>query len=105
MWEINYEAVDTKGLLLQVFNLSTDEPDQQVGLFGPVERTLNLLIGLELAQGIDGPQCGGNPTDQCELQDQADDTGNGTADGEEGHERQEDGEKQAHDRKRPVKGS
>lgn len=48
-------------------------------------------VGMELAQCVDRPQRGRNPADQGDLQQQADDAGDGAADGEEHRERQEDG--------------
>ena len=47
-------------------------------------RSTDLLVGLVLAQGVDGPDGGGEPADQRDLQDKADDSGDWAADGEEG---------------------
>ncbi|SRR5260370_39148708 len=54
---------------------------------------MDLLVGLVLAKRVDGPDGGGQPTDESDLQDEADDSGEGPADGEEG----QPGEKECDD--------
>lgn len=60
------------------------------------QRLLDLLVGLVLAQRVHGPDRGGNPADQRDLEDQAEDAGEGAADGEELEPGEQEGEEQAH---------
>lgn len=63
-----------------------------------LERLLDLLVRLVLAQRIHRPDGGRQPADQRELQDQADDPRERAANGEESQEGQEDGQDQAQGR-------
>src|SRR5690606_33448201 len=56
-----------------------------------------LLVGLVLAQRIDGPDCRRPAADQGDLQDKADDAGDRAPDGEEHHEGQNDREDEPHE--------
>jgi hypothetical protein len=53
---------------------------------GPVD----LLIGLVLAESVDGPDGGGDPAEDGDLQDQANNSGEGAAYGEEGQPGEEE---------------
>ena len=61
-----------------------------------IKGTANLLVGLILAERVDGPDGGRNPADECDLQNQADDAGKGSANGEELKPGNEDGKDQSH---------
>lgn len=47
----------------------------------------DFFIGIVLAQGVDCPDGGRNPANQCNLQDEADDACNRATDGKEGQPR------------------
>ena len=55
----------------------------------PTECIFYFLIGLVLAQRIDGPDCRRNPTDDRQLQKQADNAGKWATDGKELKPRQQ----------------
>jgi len=61
-----------------------------------VQRVAYFLVGFVLAQGVYRPDGGRQPADKCELQYQADDAGDGAADGEELQPRQQQSDEQAH---------
>lgn len=56
------------------------------------QRFLNLLVGLVLAQRIHGPDGSRHPADQRELENEADDAGDGAADGKEHQAGQDQGD-------------
>ncbi|NVM80168.1 hypothetical protein FHW83_006013 [Duganella sp. SG902] len=56
-------------------------------LISPAKRALNFLISLELAQGIYGPNSRWQPANQSDLQNEADNSSDGTANGEESQPR------------------
>src|SRR5688572_8328008 len=58
---------------------------------------LDLAIGLVLAERIHRPDCRGEPSDERDLQDEADNAGDRPSDREERKKRQKDGEKEAHE--------
>lgn len=60
------------------------------------QRLRDLPVGLVLAEGIDRPDGGGNPSDDCDLEDQTQQAGKWPADGEELKPGQKYGEQQAH---------
>lgn len=57
---------------------------------------LDLFVRVVLAERIDRPEGGGNPAQDGDLQQQADDARHGAADGEEDREGKEDGQQKAH---------
>lgn len=61
-----------------------------------VKGVVNLLVGFVLAERVDGPDRRRNPADERDLKHQADDAGEGSADGEELKPGDEDGQQQAH---------
>ena len=58
--------------------------------------SFDFLVGGVLTQSVHGPDRGGDPADQCELQNQADDAGNRTANREKLEPRNNQGEQKAH---------
>ena len=56
----------------------------------------DFLIGLELAERIDRPNGCGQPANQGELQDQAENAGERAANGEEGEPGEEEGDEESH---------
>ena len=52
-----------------------------------LEGAFYLAVGLVLAEGIDGPDRGGNPADQCHLQQETEEASHRAADGEKGEPR------------------
>ena len=60
------------------------------------EGAADLLVGLVLAEGVDGPDGGGDPADHGDLEDEADNAGEWASDGEEGEPGQEEGDEQSH---------
>lgn len=55
------------------------------------QRLLDFLVGFVLTQGIHRPDCRWDPADQRELENQAEDTRERFADGEEGKPRKKKG--------------
>jgi len=55
------------------------------------QSTLDLLIGLELTQGVHGPNGRRNPPQDRDLQNQANDSSNRSPDGEEGEPGKDEG--------------
>ena len=86
-WLVVFSASQTLNFL--------QKPRFQVALF-ILQGTADFLIGFVLAQGVYRPDGGRQPADKCELQYQADDAGNGAADGEELQPGQQQGDEQAH---------
>ena len=58
--------------------------------------SLDLLVSLELAQRVCRPDRCGDPSDERDLKEQAEQTGEGAADREKVQPGQEDGENKAH---------
>lgn len=58
---------------------------------------MNLLVSFVLTQRVHRPDGGRNPANQRELQQQADDSRDGPANGEKLEPREENGEDEAHD--------
>src|SRR5271157_2616156 len=65
---------------------------------GPVslQRPLDFLVGLELAERIHGPDRRRKPSNERDLQDEANDPRQGTADGEKRQPRQDQRDQQPH---------
>src|ERR1700761_7537742 len=61
-----------------------------------LERALYLAVGLVLAEGIDGPDGGGNPADERHLQEQAEEARDRAADREEGQPRKKQRDQKPH---------
>lgn len=61
-----------------------------------MHRLFDFLVRLVLAEGVDRPDCGGNPADDRNLKKQADDAGNGSANGEKLKPGEKESEKEAH---------
>lgn len=61
-----------------------------------LKRTLDFLVSLVLVERVDCPDSRGNPADEGALQDQADNTGDRTANGEEGQPWEDQGNNETH---------
>ncbi len=60
------------------------------------ESACDFYVGLVLAESVDGPDGCGEPADEGDLQDEAEQAGQGAADEEEGEPREEEGDDESH---------
>jgi hypothetical protein len=58
----------------------------------------DLLIGLVLAESVDGPYCGRDPTDERDLENETEHTGERAPDGEEGKPGKQERDDKSHSR-------
>ena len=77
--------------------MSTSSACSEAGRLAAMKSVTDLLIGLVLAKSVDGPDGSWNPSKKSDLKNQANHTGNGSADGEESKPRKQKRNDESHE--------